>query len=381
MKTRGTYRIGTIAAVILVIEVLAWAIGVTVLIASERYMPQFKIARPLMLYALFLGPLLVALYLLGLSLKNRALKRFSTQPMLHMMVPGTSNWLSATKFLLLRHGFGFAIMALAGPQMGTRLDEIKANGVDVVVAMDVSNSMLAEDLRPSRMEVAKRALTQLIERMQGDRLGIVVFAGTAYTQLPITADKSAAKLFLGSIGPGMVSTQGTALGAAIETASRSFSADGAKGRAIIVISDGESFEDDGEAAATAAAQAGIVVNTIGLGSTEGAPIPERSGGQVIGFKKDKEGQTVMTKLNEDMLRRVAVAGKGEYALATNGGTGIETMVENLRHLDQSETGTYKFAGHEDRYQYFLAVACVLIFAGLFMGERGNERSLWNSLEL
>jgi len=245
----------------------------------------------------------------------------------------------------------------------------------------VSNSMLAEDLRPNRMEVSRRALTQLIEKMQGDRLGIVVFAGTAYTQLPITADRSAAKLFLGSIGPGMVSTQGTAIGAAIEQARKSFQENGAKGRAIIVISDGESFEDDGESAAKAAAADGIIVNTIGMGTPEGAPIPERRGEQMVGFKKDKDGQTVMTRLNEDMLRRVARAGNGDYVLATSGGTGIEAMVQQLRGMDQSETGTYKFAGHEDRYQFFLAIACVLIFAGLFMGERGSERSIWNTFTI
>lgn len=374
MSSRGTYRIGAVTSVVLIIELFAWAIGLAFIFTMERYVPQFRLARPSMLYAMLLGPVLVGLYLLGLYMKNRALRKFSAPGLLAVLVPGTSSVLSTLRFLLLRHGLSFALFALAGPQLGTRLEEVKTKGVDVVVAIDVSNSMLAEDLRPSRMEVAKRALTQLIERMQGDRLGIVVFAGTAFTQLPITADKSAAKLFLGTIGPGMVSTQGTALGAAIEKAMSGFSTDGAKGKAIIVISDGESFEDDGEAAAQAAAQAGIIVNTIGLGTPAGAPIPERRGDEVIGFKKDKDGQTVMTKLNEDMLKRVAAAGKGEYALATQGGTGIEVMVENLRRMDQSETGTYKFAGHEDRYQFFLAIACVLIFVGLLLGERGIQRT-------
>lgn len=379
MSLRGTYRAGTLTAIILVIEVLAWAVGIAFWLASEQYLPQFRMERPQMLYGLFLGPVLTLFFLIGLALKNRALARFSNGPLLPYMVPGVSNWRTTLRFLLLRHGFSFAVFALAGPQMGTRLEKIVAKGVDVVVAVDVSNSMLAEDLRPNRMEVARRALTQLIERLQGDRLGIVVFAGTAYTQLPITADKSAAKLFLGNIGPGMVTTQGTALGAAISTAARSFKADGAKGRAIIVISDGESFEDDGEAAALAAAGEGIVVNTIGLGTVEGAPIPERRGDQVLGFKKDKEGNTVISKLNEDMLRRVAAAGNGEYVKATNSGTGIEAMVERLRSMDQTRTGTYSFAGHEDRYQYFLATACMLIFAGLFMGERGSTRQRWNEL--
>ena len=378
MSTRGTYQVGTVAGIVIAVELLAWAFGITFWLLADRYLPQFRMANPHWLWALLIGPVLTLLFLIGLGLKNRALKRYSSQPLLPWMVRGVSSWRVALKFLLARHGLSFALFALMGPEMGTKLEEVKARGVDVVVAIDVSNSMLAEDLRPNRMEVARRALTQLIEKMQGDRLGIVVFAGTAYTQLPITADRSAAKLFLADIGPGMVSTQGTAIGTAIDQARKSFQKDAAKGRAIIVISDGESFEDDGEAAAKAAAAEGIVVNTIGLGSPEGAPIPERHGNQVTGFKKDKDGQTVMTKLNEDMLRRVARAGNGEYVLATNGGTGIETMVQQLRGMDQTETGTYKFAGHEDRYQYFLAIGCMLIFAGLFMGERGSERSLWNT---
>ncbi len=377
MSARGTYQVGTVAGIVIAIELLAWAFGFTFWLVADRYLPQFRMAHPEWRWALLIGPVLTFFFILGLVLKNRALKRFSSQPLLPWMVPGVSSWRSALKFLLLRHGLSFALFALTGPQMGTKLEEVKARGVDVMVAIDVSNSMLAEDLRPSRMEVARRALTQLIEKMQGDRLGIVVFAGTAYTQLPITADRSAAKLFLNNIGPGMVSTQGTAIGAAIDQAKKSFQQDGPQGRAVIVISDGESFEDDGEAAAQAAAAEGIVVNTIGLGSTDGAPIPERSGNQVLGFKKDKDGQTVMTRLNEDMLRRIATAGKGEYVRATNSGTGIEPMLQRLRGMDQAETGTYKFAGHEERFQYFLAIACVLIFAGLFMGERGSERSLGN----
>jgi Ca-activated chloride channel homolog len=229
------------------------------------------------------------------------------------------------------------------------------------------------------MEVAKRGLMQLIEQLKTDRLGIVIFAGTAYTQLPLTADKSAAKMFLSTIGPGMIATQGTAIGAAIDNARQGFPKNSAKGRAIIVISDGESFEDDGEASALAAAADGIMVNTIGIGKPDGSPIPDIRNGVAMGHKKDKEGNTVLTKLNEDMLKRIAAAGKGDYALATDSDTGVGAMMDRLRGMDQSEMGSFRYAGHEDRYQYFLAIACLLIFAGLLMGERGPERSLWSSL--
>ncbi len=369
MSSPGTYRNAPITSVALAVEVFAWAIGIAFLLYAPSALPQFRFAKPNMLWASFAGLVLVLAYLIGLRLKNRAMNRFGEAAMLPGMVPGVSSWRTMTRFLLLRHGLGLAIIALAGPQMGTRVEEVKAKGVDVVVALDVSNSMMAEDLKPNRMEVAKRALAQLIDRMHGDRLGIVVFAGQAYTQLPITADRSAAKLFLGSLGPNMVQRQGTAIGAAIEQATRSFGADAAKGKTIIVISDGESFEDDGVTAAKEAAEKGIIVNTIGMGSPQGSPIPVRVSGSVVGFKKDKDGQTVMTKLDEGMLSRIAEAGNGEYVHATSGDTGIDAIMAKLRSMDQSDLGTFRFAGHEDRFQYFLAAACALVLLGLAMGER------------
>jgi|JI6StandDraft_1071083.scaffolds.fasta_scaffold06029_2 Ca-activated chloride channel family protein len=372
MSSPGTYRNAPITSVVLAVEVLAWAVGIAFLLYAPTALPQFSFAKPNMLWASFAGLVLVLAYLIGLRLKNRAMNRFGEAGMLPGMVPGVSSWRTTTRFLLLRHGLGLAIIALAGPQMGTRVEEIKAKGVDVVVAVDVSNSMMAEDLKPNRMEVAKRALAQLIDRMGGDRLGIVVFAGQAYTQMPITADRSAAKLFLGTLGPGMVERQGTAIGAAIEQAARSFGEDAAKSKAIIVISDGESFEDNGEQEAKEAAKAGILVYTIGLGSAQGAPIPVRVNGSVVGFKKDKEGQTVMSKLDEATLNRIAEAGKGEYVHASSGETGVTAILGKLRAMDQSELGTFRYAGQEDRFQYFLAAGCIMVLLGLAMGERTFE---------
>lgn len=381
-STAKAYRISGIAVAVAAVEVIAWAVGLALWFAIPYYLPQFRLQRPELLWAQLIGPFLLFFYLWGLSRKNRALSHFSDAGLLGRMVPGISSWRSALKFLLLRHGLGFALIALAGPQMGTRMEEVTAKGVDVVVAVDVSNSMLAEDLKPDRMEVARRALSQLIDRMSGDRLGIVVFAGEAYTQLPITADRSAAKIFLPTLGPNLVRAQGTAIGAAIDQARESFGPDAAKGKAIIVISDGETFEDDGVAAAKRAADAGIVVNTIGMGTTQGAPIPVRLGSRMVGFKKDKDGQTVITKLDPATLQRIAEAANGEFVQATSGYTGINEMITRLRSMDQTNLGTFVFTGHEDRYQYFLAVACAMILAGLTMGERkaglGKTLFTWNA---
>ncbi len=381
-STAKAYRTGRIAIAVAAVEVAAWAVGLLLWFAIPYYLPQFRMQRPEMLWAQLIGPFLLFFYLWGLARKNRALRHFSDAGLLSRMVPGISSGRSALKYLLLRHGLGLALIALAGPQMGTRMEEVTAKGVDVVVAVDVSNSMLAEDLKPDRMEVARRALSQLIDRMSGDRLGIVVFAGEAYTQLPITADRSAAKIFLPTLGPNLVRAQGTAIGAAIDQARESFGPDAAKGKAIIVISDGETFEDDGVAAAKRAADAGIVVNTIGMGTPQGAPIPVRLGGRMVGFKKDQDGQTVITKLDAATLERIAEAANGEFVQATSGYTGINEMITRLRSMDQTNLGTFVFTGHEDRYQYFLAAACALVLIGLALGERkaGLTKTLftWNA---
>ena len=379
MKRDGRYQLGVIATATIVFELVSWAIWLTAFWLLTTQVPAFRLERPWLLWAMFGGIVLLLLYLADIGWKNRAMARFANSDVLSRMVPGVSGSRSLFRFLFLRHGLSFVIVAMAGPQFGTRREEVKAKGVDLVVALDVSNSMLAEDLKPSRMEVARRALAQLIERLHGDRLGIVVFAGEAYTQLPITSDRSAAGLFLSSVGPGMVPTQGTAIGAAIELAQKSFDTEDATSKSIIVISDGESHEDDAEAAARKAAEAGIVISTIGMGTPQGAPIPIRQGNLISGYKKDKEGATVVSKLNEDMLRRIAAAGNGQYVRATSQDAGIDALVTDLRKMDQTDTGTFRYAGHEDRYRVFLAIGCALIFASLVIGERRVQRPQWMTL--
>ncbi|HNU56938.1 MAG TPA: VWA domain-containing protein, partial [Flavobacteriales bacterium] len=342
MRNPGTYHLGVATAVVLGLEVLSGITWVACWWLLDQEVPAFRLERPEMLYGLLAGPLLAIVFLLNLAWRVRAQKRFAYKATLARMVPGNSDTRVILRFLLVRHALSFIAVALAGPQFGTRLSEVRSEGVDLVVAMDVSNSMACEDLRPDRMEAARRAMSQLIDKMRGDRLGIVVFAGEAFVQLPITTDRSAAKLFLDALSTRSVGTQGTAIGAAIDLARESFDLESPGGKAIIVITDGENHEDDAEGAARKAAEAGIIVHTIGMGTPEGGPLPIRRNGQVVGFRKDQNGNTVVSRLNEPMLERIAAEGKGMYVRATSTSSGLEQLVADLRNLESAETTSFMY---------------------------------------
>lgn len=379
MSTPGTYRLGPTALIILAVELMAWGAMLTGWWVLDAQVPAFRFDKPAMLWALLGGPVMVLFFLIDLAWRNRALARFASGSTLVRMVPGVSNWRIVLRFLLVRHGLAFVVIALAAPQYGTRIAEVKSEGIDLVVAVDVSNSMACEDLKPSRMEAARRALSQLIERLQGDRLGIVVFAGDAFVQLPITVDRSAAKLFLSSVGMNSVGTQGTAIGAAIELAQQSFDKESAASKAIIVITDGENHEDDALGAARRAAAEGIVVHTIGMGTTQGGPLPIRRNGQVTGFRKDNNGNTVVSRLDEEMLRRIAAEGNGVFVRATDNSSGITELVEQLKSLDQTEAGTYRYTAHEDQYLWPLGIGFILLLLGMALSEQRNTRPRWSGI--
>ncbi|HMC96780.1 MAG TPA: VWA domain-containing protein [Flavobacteriales bacterium] len=379
MSTPGTYRWNASALILLTVELLAWGIMLMGWWLLDTQVPAFRFEKPEVLRYLLAGPVMVLIFLLDLAWRNRALRRFASDPTRVRTVPGVSNWRIVLRFLLIRHGLAFVLIALAAPQYGTRIEEVKAEGIDLVVAVDVSNSMGCEDLKPSRMEAARRAMSQLIDQLHGDRLGIVVFAGDAFVQLPITVDRSAAKLFLSTVGMNSVGTQGTAIGAAIELAQRSFDKESAASKAIIVITDGENHEDDALGAARDAAQEGIVVHTVGMGTVQGGPLPIRHNGQVTGFRKDREGNTVVSRLDEDMLRRIAAEGNGVFVRATDNSSGITELVEQLKSLDKTEVGTYRFASFENQYQWPLGIGSILILLGMALGEQRNTRRRWSGI--
>jgi Ca-activated chloride channel family protein len=262
---------------------------------------------------------------------------------------------------------------MADPQMGSKTEEVKRKGADLMILLDVSNSMLAQDLAPNRLENAKQAIAQLIDKMHDDRIGIIVFAGQAYVQLPVTTDYSAAKLFLNTINTNMVPTQGTAIGAAIDLGMKSFDFKNGTGKAMILITDGENHEDNAIEAATLAKNKDVAINVVGVGSAEGAPIPIYKDGQPAGFHTDSAGKPVVSKLNEDMCKDIAAAGNGVYVRANNSNSGLSIVMDQIGKVQRKMYDSKTYKDFEDRFQFFVAITLVLLMIEFFISNRKNMR--------
>jgi len=292
--------------------------------------------------------------------------------LIKQLIPYSSRRKRVLKTILFLTGFSSLILALCNLQTGSKLTEIKREGADIMVCLDVSNSMLAQDLTPNRLTRAKYALEKMIDLLEGDRLGLVIFAGEAYVQLPITTDYNAAKLFLGSIGPGMVPVQGTNMADAIKKASESFSNDEGKNRAIILITDGENHEPEALEAAEEAGKKGIMINTIGIGSQNGVPIPMIENGAIKGYRKDKQGQTVVTKLNSELLKSIAGKANGVFVQASQADVGLGAVLDKIDELDKAQIENKMYTDYEDQFQWFLALALLLFFIEFLISERVSE---------
>ncbi len=326
------------------------------------------------LYALLLIPVFLGLYIWYTYWKKRVLDDYGERAVISKLMPLKSNGNPGFKFALLMISYIFLVFGLANPQIGSRLEKVERKGSDLVIALDVSNSMLAQDIRPDRLTRAKQAISRLIDRLQGDRIGIVIFAGKAYSQLPITSDYSAAKMFLNTISTEIVPVQGTAIADAISLATESFK-DEDHGKAIIVITDGENHEGDAAEAAKEAADMGINVYTIGMGLPEGAPIPVfNSRNQLTGYKKDKQGNAIISRLNETMLQQIAAAGDGKFVLASNRSGGLEQILEEISKLEKAEFETKMFSDYEDRFQYLIAISLFLLVLEFLLFERKSKIS-------
>jgi Ca-activated chloride channel family protein len=333
---------------------------------------MFKLDHPQMIYLFALIPVLILLYYRMKRWKKRAIQQFGDPALVRKLNPGVSISRPGIKFFLLMSAALMLVAGICGPLIGSRLEEVKRKGADIIIALDVSNSMLAEDIKPNRIERSKQALNQLIDRLEGDRIGIIVFAGEAYVQLPVTTDYNAAKMFISSINTNMVPTQGTAIGAAISLARESFTDTTKKHSALVIITDGENHEDDAVEEAKLATEQGIKVFTIGMGSEEGAPIPIYNNGAVVGFRQDNSGQTVVTKLNPAMLTEIADAGNGRFVRATSSDDGISLVMKELNALDKKEFKAKMYTDYENQFQYFIGAALLLLLIEFLLGEMKSK---------
>ena len=328
-------------------------------------------AHPAYLWLLLLVPLFPIVYGIARYLRRHRLRRFGDEDLVRELMPSWSSSKGWVRVVLLALAFGFFAVGLARPQIGAKLTERKMKGAEVMIALDVSNSMLAEDYSPNRLERAKLAVSRMTDKLQDDRIGLIVFAGTAFVQLPITTDFISAKMFLSSINTESVPIQGTAMEEALMLAGKSFSAQSEKSRVIILISDGENHEGNPVQAAKTLASEGIKIYTIGVGSAQGQPIPVR--GELL---KDKDGNIVVSRLDESSLREIARAGGGAYIHAGNEEFGLNPIVNDIRKMEDEEFNSVVFEEYDEQYMYFLGIALLLFVTEMLIGARRSRRHLF-----
>jgi Ca-activated chloride channel family protein len=334
-------------------------------------MDSFRFAHPEYFYLLLVIPVFFVLFIISRISRSRSLRLFGDHALIEQLMPSVSASRPVIKFLLWMVALAFIITALAQPQFGSKLLTSKRKGVELIIALDVSNSMMAEDIKPNRLERAKRAIAKLTERLKDDKLGLIVFAGQAYVQLPITTDYVSAKLFLDAINTSIVPVQGTAIGAAIQMAAKSFTPNFAGSKAVIVITDGENHEDDAVGASKEALEKKIIIHTIGMGLPQGAPIPVGAEGS-SDFLKDKSNNIVVTKLDEPMLTQIATAGGGTYIRANNAEVGLNNLFNEIEKMEKSEMDLREYSEYNDQFPLFLSLAFALILLDFMILDRKNK---------
>ena len=328
---------------------------------------MFRFAQPHMLYLLILVVVVAGVGAATFYLRRRRLERFGQVETLRELMPEASPRRERYKAIMILLAMAFVVIALARPQMGSKLRKVSRQGVEMMLAVDVSNSMLAQDIEPSRLERTKYAINRLLENLGQDRVGLVAFAGEAFVQLPVTADYVTARNFVNQLSPDMIDKQGTAIGAALELAASSFSSGSEGARVIILITDGENRGDDALATAQAIAKKGIKIYAIGIGTPEGAPI------SIDGdFIRDKDGKLVVSKLDEQLLQKIALGSGGAYIRATGTSLGLSEIVTKIRQMDKKRFATAEFEEYNEKFQYPLAAALLLLVAEIFILDRKNR---------
>lgn len=342
---------------------------------------MYQLEQPIYFYVLFALPVIIAVYLLVVLWKKRAQRSFANNTLLDVLSPSKSIFKGSLKLVLALLVLACMSLALVNPKVGTKLETVKREGVDVVFALDVSTSMLAEDIAPNRLEKSKQLVRQIINTLAGDRIGIIGYAGSAFPQVPITTDFSSARLFLSGMNTNMVSSQGTAMTQAIEMAETYYNDIEQKNRVLFLISDGEDHQGDYASIAAQANEKGIKIYTIGVGTTAGARIPIKRGGVVQSYKRDKDNQVVITKLNKETLQEIAQAANGEYLDGSNTKELVEQVQNILAGMDKKEFDAKQFSDFKDQFQWFLAGALLFLVLDVLLLERKtkwiNKLNLFN----
>jgi Ca-activated chloride channel family protein len=329
---------------------------------------MFRFAHPEFLYLLIVLPVLLFFYVYIASARKKAIKKYGSPELIASLMPEASPKRRRLKYFFLLLSITVVIFIIAGPQFGSKLETVKRQGIEVIVCLDVSNSMLAEDITPNRLEKAKQMLSRLTDDLNNDKMGLIVFAGDAFTQIPITSDYISAKMFLPSINPAMVSTQGTAIGTAINLAMRSFTPDESTSKTIVLITDGENHEDNAVQAAANAAEKGVKVNIVGIGEPKGSPIPTGKND----YMKDNAGNVVITQLNETMCREIAQAGNGLYVRADNTNSALRALQNELTKMSKSEIESQVYSEYDEQFPTLAWIALTLLIAEFLISERKNR---------
>ena len=331
---------------------------------------MIRFAHPEYLYWLGLVPLSVVLFWYVSRKRTAAREKFSSSAMFSRIAAESSVAKRWVKMLLMTAAISSVVVALANPQIGMRLEEVKQEGVDIFIALDVSLSMKAEDVKPNRLAKAKYEIGNLIDRLGGDRIGLIVFSGESYVQFPLTTYYSAADIFLDAVDVETVPTPGTAIGSAVEQASKSFNWNDPTKKVLVIITDGENNEGDAVAQSEEAAKKGVIIYTIGMGSPEGAPIPiYDANGHQVDYKRDRSGTVVLTKLDEPTLEKIASLGNGKYFHASNTQNELDAIYKEVNALQKSEFGTKQFTDFEDQFQYFVGLGLLLLLIEVIVSDK------------
>lgn len=370
-QNQHTYNLRVILIAVLIWEVVFWSVYFGLYFFLIDQVEAFRFEWEAALWGLLSIPLFLSGYLFLIRWKNTVLERLADNRLIPFLTQPVSSIKSFWRFFFFRNALTFLIIALANPQFGKGTTKAVSEGIEIMVALDISNSMRTLDLDPKRdrLQVAKMAIEQLLNNLHGDKVGLVLFAGDAFVQLPMTTDYGAAKIFLNSVSPEMMSNQGTAIGEAIDECMSSFDFENGVNKSIIILSDGEDHEGSATMMAEQAYSENVIVSTVGMGTPIGTPIPDIKNGQYVGMKKDKDGNTVTTRLNEAMLKEVANAGGGAYTAAQGTYVNLSGLLDSIRSIDKTEMESKLYTDYKDYFQWFLGFGLLCFVIEFFISER------------